>query len=59
MKTIIPINTDKGGVSRTIRANYHKAGWSDFAFDCPMPYTGVMEIEYGTESDTDRELSGK
>lgn len=44
MKTIVPINTSRGGVCSCILAHYAKNGWEDFAPYKLTPSTAVMEI---------------
>lgn len=49
MKRTIPINTDRGGQSKTIKADYYKMGWTNFTRELlgyrdGFAATAIMEI---------------
>jgi hypothetical protein len=51
MKKIIPLNPDKDGNARTIKADYYKMGVANFLFHPNDGFTATCVIEYEEESD--------
>jgi hypothetical protein len=51
-----PINVDRGGLARCIKAGYYKMGWTNFTrqiLDIKDGFSATAVLEY-EESDTDQ-----
>lgn len=53
-KRAIPINTDRGGQSKTIKADYYKMGWTNFTRELlgyrdGFAATAIMEVYENTD----------
>ena len=53
-----PINTDRGGVCRTIKAGYYKMGWTNFTremlgYKDGFAATAIMEVYERCDRDKD------
>lgn len=56
LKRVVPLNTEKDGTSRTVKAQYYKNGFVNFFIGGDYGATGVLE--YSGEGDSEDSVGG-